>query len=223
MVDAPTFAPIDAADLQQGIPKGKPGRKLSDHPRAVQARAQRAKAKGQGPQRAPRKPSSRARTGKSLRPEIGALLTMANALIVMSPVGTRPVEAITDINVPTERLGYELDAAEIDALAGAIDAQCRRSPRFRKVIEGMLTASAGGALVTVVGMIAARRMARAGILPPMLDPMLGLALSGDNLGALMDVQPSEPAPPPDPVTGEREPIPLDFDTIDGGLPLGMEP
>jgi hypothetical protein len=223
MAAEPTFAAIDTDSLQQAIPKGKPGRKLSDHPRAVQARAQRAAKRAQGPQKAPRKPSTRARGSKSLRPEIGALLTMANALVVMSPVGTRPVEAITDPNVETERLGYELDAAEIDALAGAIDAQCRRSPRFRKVVEGMLTASAGGALVTVVGMIAARRMARAGILPPMLDPMLGLALSGDNLGALMNVEVSTPTPEPDPVTGERQPIPLDFDNIDGGMPLGMEP
>jgi len=226
MIAEPTFDAIDAEALQVAIPKGK-GRKLSDHPRAVQARDQRARSKGDAPgkptsKRAQRAPT-RARGARSLRPEIGALLVMVNTAIIMSPLGTRPIEAIADSSVPTQRLGDELDAAEIDALAGAIDAQCRRSPRFRHIIEGMLTAGSGGALVTIVGMIAARRAARHGILPPMLDPMLGMAMSGEGIGMLANMEPPTPAPAPDPVTGEREPIPLDFDTIDGGLPLGMEP
>lgn len=226
MVDIAGVAP---ESLQVPLPEGKPTRKLSDKPAAVRARkARAAKKAGQpgGSSRTQRAPS-RARGARSLRVEIGALLTMANTAVIMSPLGTRPVAAITDPSFPLERIeriGDELDAAEIDALASALDAQCRRSPRFRKLIEGMLTAGAGGALVTVIGMIAARRLARHGVLPPMLDPMLGLALSSDGLGALADMAPATPPKPePDPVTGEREPIPLDFDTIEGGLPLGMEP
>lgn len=169
----------------------------------------------------PRRPSpSRARGPKSLRPEIAALLTMANSILVMSPLGTRPLEAITDPTVEPTRVGDELDAGEINALASAIDAQCQRSPRFRKYVETVLGAGSGGALITTLAMIATRRAARHGIAPPMLDPMLGMILNGDGIEALTSMQPPAPQSVPDAVTGETDPRAFDYE---GGEPLGMEP
>jgi hypothetical protein len=219
MTDAATIERVPVGIVQEAIPsaKRKPGRPPAIDPETGERKR---------PARKPRtrKPSGRRPSGpKSLRAEIGAFLMMANSLVIMSPIGTRPVEAITDPNVMPERIGDELDAAEIDALAGALDAQCRRSPRFRKYVESVLGAGSGGALVTVLGIIAARRASRHGIAPPMLDPMLGMMLAGDGISALTDMPPA-PDRSPDPDTGETPPVRgIDFDTNDGGAPLGMEP
>lgn len=165
--------------------------------------------------RGPRKPSAptrkRAPRGpRSLRPEIGAALTMLNAVLIVSPLGTRPVEAIGDPAIMPERIGDELDAAEIDALASAIDAQCKRSPRFRAYVESVLTVGSGGTLLTVLAIIAARRAARHGILPAQVDMIGGMALSSD-IGALANIEPVPPSTAPDPDTGETPPKPLPFD------------
>lgn len=218
---APLFETIDPRVMaQEPIPE--PKRRRGRPPKIDPVTGERITPKRTPRKPAPRRASARPRGPRSLRPEIAALLTMVNAAIVLSPLGTRPVEAITDPNVIPERVGDELDAAEIDALAAAIDAQCRRSPRFRKYVESVLGAGSGGALVTVVGMIAARRAARHGILPPMLDPMLGLALGSDGIGALANMEPPRETPTgPDPETGETAPKPLPYD-FDSDT-LGMEP
>lgn len=169
-----------------------------------------------GAPRRARKPSTRRaapRGPRSLAPEIAGMLTLVNTLVIMSPLGTRPMEAMTDPNVQPERVGDELDDAEIGALAAALDAQARRSPRFRKMLEGMLTAGAGGQLIGVLGIIAARRAARHGIAPPMLDPMLGGMLAGGNLEAAMSY--AAPTPVPEPETDETVP---ERDSDNGNLP-----
>jgi hypothetical protein len=150
------------------------------------------------------KPRSASRTSRSLRPQIGAFLTMVNSAVLMSPLGTRPMAASYDPKVEPEKLGDELDAAEIDALAGAIDMQCQRSPRFRKYIERMLTAGSGGQLFTVLGIIAARRAARHGIIPQPLDFTLGMALTG-SAEAFANAAPPATPTAPDMVTGEYAP------------------
>jgi len=159
--------------------------------------------------RTARKPSA-PRGPRSLRPELSAFLTLVNSAVVASPLGTRPVAAIYDPNIQPERVGDELDAVEIDALARAIDTQCQRSPRFRKYVEGMLTVGAGGQLMTVVMMIAARRASRHGLISPAVDPMLGLMMGTGDLGALGDFAPAPPPDTtPDETTGETPPLVVD--------------
>lgn len=205
---------------QEALPK--PRRKPGRAPALDPITGERLhKPRPSGKRRTPaRRPASRARGPKSLRPEIAALLTMVNSVVVMSPLGTRPIEAIADPSILPERLGDELDAGEISALASAIDAQCQRSPRFRKYVESMLGVGSGGALITTLAMIATRRAARHGIAPPMLDPMLGMILNGEGMEALTSMQPPTPEPEPDPVTGETDPRAVDFESIES---LGMEP
>lgn len=161
----------------------------------------------------PRTRRAAPRGPRSLAPEIAGLLTLVNTVLIMSPLGTRPLEAMTDPNVIPERVGDELDDAEIAALAAAIDMQARRSPRFRKMIEGMLTAGAGGQLIGVLGIVAARRAARHGLAPAMLDPMLGGMLAGGGMAAAMSFVPTEPTP--EPTTDENVP---DRDAENGNLP-----
>jgi hypothetical protein len=70
-----------------------------------------------------------------------------------------------------------LDAAEIEALSKAIDAQCKQSPAFRKYVTMALEITSGGQLVGVLGIIGARRLSRHGILlPKEADAMLGTML-----------------------------------------------
>ena len=103
----------------------------------------------------PRKP----RASKSLETQIGATLVMFNL----------PVMAFASNDA--------LDAAEIEALSKAIDAQCKQSPAFRKYVTMALEITSGGQLVGVLGIIGARRLSRHGILlPKEADAMLGTML-----------------------------------------------
>ena len=95
------------------------------------------------------------RAGKSLETQLGASLVMANLPLLMLD--------------PTDAL----DEAEIKALAKAIDAQCKTSPRFRKYVMAALEVTSGGQLVTTVGIIGLRRLARHGILIPNVEPCEG--------------------------------------------------
>lgn len=116
----------------------------------------------------------RPRTSKSLETQIGATLVMVNL----------PIMAFAS--------GDALDAAEIEALSKAIDAQCKTSPAFRKYVTAALEVTAGGQLVGVLGIIGARRMARHGVLlPKEADAMLGAML-----GSTAQMTPTN-APPED--------------------------
>lgn len=203
------------ADEIDDEPKSRVGRILSQSPAAKRAREFRANKKASGgstprpvgrPRGAKRSTAPRSRAPKSLYPEIAATLTMANMLVTMSPVGSRPPSEA----LPQGRVGDELDEPEITLLARALDSQCQRSPRFRRQVERMLGAGAGGQLVTVLGLIATRRAARHGIIPPQLDDALGAMMAGGDLAALGEFTPPD-APTvdatPDPETGEIAPDP----------------
>lgn len=153
------------------------------------------KPRGSGGGSTARKPSS----SRSLETQIGALLTTVNVVVMMVP----PIAPDA------------LDVAEITALAKAMDAQCKQSPRFRKYVEGMLAAGSGGQLLGVVAIIAARRASRHGLAPAEIDPMLGGMLAGNTDAIGQTYTPPEPKPI-DPDTGETQPKPFDFeDTIRG--------
>jgi len=159
------------------------------------------------PRKAPRRPATRARAPKSLYPEISATIGVVNMLVAMSPMGTRADPVTGEI-----KLGDELDAGEIALLAKSLDAQCQRSPRFRKQVERILGVGAGGQLVTAIALIATRRASRHGLpgVPAELDAMVGVMIAGGDLGALGTFTPS-PDGIGDPVasTGEEPPQPLD--------------
>lgn len=111
--------------------------------------------------RPPRDPNAppvqrRGRKPRSLESSIGSALVMVNLPIMMFASGDA------------------LDNAEIEALAKAIDAQCQTSPRFRRYVQTALDASSGGQLITVSGIIIARRFARHEfLLPKAADDQLG--------------------------------------------------
>lgn len=129
----------------------------------------------------------------------------AMAFIDIGPINADGIPTLTDYGVQI-KLGDELDSAEIELLAKAINAQAERSPRFRKAIERMLGVGAGGQLITAIGMIAARRAARHGLAPAYLDPAIGAMIAGGDLSALAGFTPT-----PDAETrndgGELPPIP----------------
>jgi hypothetical protein len=80
-----------------------------------------------------------------------------------------------------------MDEIEITALAKAIDDQARKSPRFRRMVEAAISTAGGASLLTVVAMIAGRRMARHG----MIDKQWDENLKGFLMVASIDVDPSQ--------------------------------
>lgn len=203
----------EAAPRKRGrprlTPEQKEARNAADRQRRAAGGAKRGRPRG--------RPS---RTPKSLYPEIAASLTLVNTIVSMTPLGpkyedtgaTRRVvqEDDTVVDEPILRvvkIGDTLDEVEITQLAKALDTQCQRSPRFRRQVERILGASAGGQIFTVLGMIAVRRASRHGIAPAMLDPMIGAMLAGADLGALADFAPQPDPNAVDPETGERTPFP----------------
>jgi hypothetical protein len=208
--DIPT---VPIQDVIADAPKRRgPGRPRNEERGLPPAKSRRPSKRNTRRATTPRKPSTR-----SLKPEISAFLTLANQLVLMSPLGTRPFLAATDPNIPAEKVGDELDAAEIAALAAALDAQAMRSPRFRKYLERALGVGASGQLFGVLGIIAVRRAARHGIAPPLLDVALGAQLAGMPIEEFPAPEPEHDATP-DATTGEIAPDrSIDFDK------LGMEP
>lgn len=98
----------------------------------------------------------------SLKAPIGGLLVMVNLPVQMFD----PIDA--------------LDPAELEALATALDEQCKISPRFRKYVESMLGVGTGSQLLVVAGMVGGRRLARHGMLGeggPNVDKVLGEQLA----------------------------------------------
>lgn len=214
-----------------GASPTRPGRRpLSQSPAAIRARKLRADRKNGAsgepkPERKTRRSGGRSRmprTPKTLYPEIAAFLTMANTLVTLSPFGTKheptgnytAVELVpgSGITIPfpemrVVKLGDELDEYEIANLAKTIDAQCQRSPRFKRYVEMVLGAGAGGGIIAILGIIAARRAARHGLIDPSLDPKLGAMLQGD-ISALASFVPTPGIDEtPDAETGEQPPIP----------------
>lgn len=221
---------IETPDLIDSVPTDELGRRggrvLSQSPAAVRARDLRARVKAEGggaPKRRGRPPGGKSRmprTPKSLYPEIVAFLTMTNTLVTLTPLGSKyeptgkvdTIELAPGFYVPMPEmrqisLGDELDQMEIAHLAKSLDAQCQRSPRFKKYVETFLGVAAGGGILTIVAMIVARRAARHGIIDPSLDVTFGRAMQGD-LSALAEFAPSPPPDQtPDNGTGEVAPVP----------------
>lgn len=95
-------------------------------------------------------PKSSARpSSRSLKSEISGLLMTINLALMMIPPLSKD----------------QMDLVEIEALADALDEQARRSPKFRKAIEGALAMGSGGTLIGVCAIMGARRAARHGLLP----------------------------------------------------------
>jgi hypothetical protein len=210
---------VSRDEIIEPAPARKPRALTPDQKEARNKREREARA-AKSASKAPRAKVTKPRSARapSLKTEIAAFLTLTNTLVIMSPLGTRPVAAIHDPAVDVERRGDELDEPEINALAGALDAQCRRSPRFRKYVESVLTVGAGGQLVTVLGIIATRRAARHNVIPGgvPLDFALGMMIANGDTAALGGFTPTEDAPGTDPETLETPPAPLpdapfDFD------------
>lgn len=218
MVTEALVEPI-ALPVDDSAPKrrGRPPKLNPDGTRANPPRL----AKPRKPHK-PRTASPRQSTRK-LREEIAAFLTMANTVVLMTPLGTKPARAAFDSSVPVEKIGDELDAAEISALAASIDRQCLRSPRFRKYIEAMLGVGSGGTLLATIGIIATRRAARHGLIPngQIVDLTLGTMIATGGMEAMANT----PIPKSDDtderviVTGEMTPDrgasngQIDYDTI----------
>lgn len=116
------------------------------------------------PKRRGRPPGSKNGAGQRGRPrvnlkeQIGGTLVMINLALMALP--------------PTRE--DALDTKEIELLADAIDHQAKVSPTFRKYLTAALAVTTGGQLISVMGIIAARRLARHEfLLPKDADAMLG--------------------------------------------------
>lgn len=196
---APLIEPITLPDGPKR--RGRPPKLGPDGARLNAPRASKPKRSYKRSQ-APRSSGSR-----SLERDIAAFLTMVNGIVLMTPIGTKPMSASPMLGAAAqnepEKLGDELDAAEIKLLAGAIDSQCRRSPRFRRYVERVLGVGAGGQLVTIVGMIAARRASRHGVIPAFVDPAIGILMEQGDLETIRGMM--TPTPVPDADTGEMPP------------------
>lgn len=119
----------------------------------------------------------RGRPPKSLKDQIGATLVTLNLALWAIP--------------PTRN--DALDEKEIELLAEAIDNQAKISPTFRKYLQAALAATSGGQLISVIGIIAARRLARHEfLLPKEADAMLG------NMIGAVKIVPQEPPQPESP-------------------------
>jgi hypothetical protein len=132
-----------------------------------------------GPTRARRTPTRRYKT---LEPQLRSVLVMFNMVAMVVP----PLQADA------------LDEAEIFALAKALDQQARQSPRFRKALEGVLSATSSAGLISVIAIIGARRAARHGAFGEQgraYDPMLGAMIGGIPLDDLAKVAPDAPTEP----------------------------
>lgn len=114
------------------------------------------------PKRGPGRPKgSTTRTTRSLQPQIASLLMTFNFAMYVVP------------GLANDRL----DEMEITALAKALDEQAKQSVRFRRMLEGALTATSGGQLLGIVAIIGMRRASRHGLLPPEADGQLGAMLA----------------------------------------------
>lgn len=152
-------------------PKRGPGR-----PKGSKTRNRSApKATGSAPRRG-RPP------GQSRKARIGGMLTMFNMALQVSPLR-----------------GDALDPLEIDALSKALDDEARKSPTFARYLDIALGVGGAGGIWSVLALIAMRRGARHGILPPMFDQQASMLLQ---LSARSNVTPTTAAPDPIPFPSE---------------------
>lgn len=124
------------------------------------------------PRRGPGRPrgSGSGRTSsRSLRKQIDGLVVTLNTIVMQ----LRPADA--------------LDGVEVATLVKALDEQAKTSPRFRRGLEAILSATGGTSLVPVLGIIAARRLSRHRMIPPVIDPVGSVVLQ------MMQAEPSEAA------------------------------
>lgn len=117
---------------------------------------------------APKRPSTR-----SLRKEIDGFVVFINGIVAI----IAPQDA--------------LDPIEVGALVHALDEEAKSNARFRRGLEALLKVTGGGSLWMVVSVIAARRLARHGVMGPQVGPVV------DDGGAFIlstiNAQPSEAA------------------------------
>ena len=106
------------------------------------------------------------RSSASLETQIGALILTVNMPFALF----LPMDA--------------LDPVEIGALAHALDQECQRNARFKKIVEQALAVQGGTSLVLVIAAIAGRRVVRHNLVQvpePLtndgLDAMLGGVIS----------------------------------------------
>lgn len=164
----------EMAGPSEAPPKRGPGR-----PKGSKNKAPREpKATGTKPRRG-RPP------GQSRKAKIGGLLTMFNMALQMTPLRSDA-----------------LDALEIEALAKSLDEEARKSPTFAKYLDVALGVGGAGGLWSVLGLVAMRRAARHGVLPPMFDGQAAMLLQ---LASRSNTAPSEPIPFPTGGTAAMEP------------------
>ena len=167
-------------DWKEAPDFGEPPPETNDDGEAAPTRKPRS---DKGQPRGSRTEGAPRRRRGSLKDPIGGMLVMLNL----------PVQMLSPVDA--------LDVAELDALATALDEQCKISPRFRRYVESMLGVASGGQLIAVAGMIGTRRLARHGFLGPIaeqVDTTLGNQL------AAMTGEPAVTPPYAKPVEAPQE-------------------
>lgn len=101
---------------------------------------------------------------KSLKVKIGAMLQLFN---------------MTFFFLPDAFKGDALDAAEIEALSDALDKQAQKSDFVYKTLDMVISGGDSAQLLWVVGIIAARRFARHGLIPAEIDAASGFLINMD--------------------------------------------
>jgi hypothetical protein len=154
------------------------------------------------------------RPRKSLAEPIAEALTMLNLVPIAiqrdMPPATNEAEQKAYEAFGIKGQGDALDEIEIKRLSVALDYQAQQSPRFRRVIEGFISASSGGQLVGIVIAIGARRAARHQLfgIPRVMDAKISQMLQGGavDLAAMMMPEPdeTEPVEPIVPVSSELD-------------------
>ncbi len=122
---------------------------------------------------------SRRSSKGSLKDQIGALLITFNMPLMMLPMSAK----------------YALDHTEIDALATALDTECQNNPSFRKYMVKALQVQGASSLAGVLGVIAGRRVIRAGLIPETALAPVGGAVGADAMrGLALPMMTAKPVP-----------------------------
>ena len=175
MSEGTNFTEGPPADEMTGPPE-EPPKRGPGRPKGSKTRNRTAaKPTGSAPRRG-RPP------GQSRKAKIGGMLTMFNMALQVTPLRSDA-----------------LDPLEIEALAKALDEEARKNPTFAKYLDIALGVGGAGGIWSVLALIAMRRGARHGILPPMFDAQASMLLQ---LSAKTNVAPTTAAPDPIPFPSE---------------------